>query len=121
MILVGAKRGIALELLFDESLLEKEGVEEMEGEMEITSVNGVENELELLEAVSIEIELVLIHWEEVVEGFDSNDEVPVRPELELIRDDEVVEELKVLEADWRVVFDAAFAWWAGEIVFLLDE
>jgi hypothetical protein len=39
-------------------------------------------------------------------------------ELEFIKEDKDAE---ALTEDWRLVFDEAFAWWAGATEFLLAE
>ncbi len=39
-----------------------------------------------------------------------------------LREESNVEEaLPVLDDDWRVVFDGAFAWWVGVTAFLSDK
>jgi hypothetical protein len=51
----------------------------------------------------------LIEFDDVVEAF------------EMCEVDKNATGLKVLVNNWRLVFDEAFAWWAGATEFLLAE
>ncbi len=97
---------VSLEVLPKE---DKVGVVECVDELWIAESVGVVTKLAFMELNGVVEEMELIEFDDVVEAF------------EMCEVDKDATGLKVLVNNWRLVFDEAFAWWAGATEFLLAE